>query len=55
VLSNHLEIANFLEKEMNNPLKKELERQPVKKKHNLSRVIIFNFFATKDPFKKDDV
>jgi hypothetical protein len=40
---------------MNTPLKKELEKQPIKKRPNLFRVTISNFFAIKDPFKKDDV
>jgi hypothetical protein len=43
VLSYHSKIASVYEKEMNNPLKEELERKHVKKKPNLSRVTIYNF------------
>jgi hypothetical protein len=34
---------------------KERRREPTKKKENLSRNSIFNFFVTKDSFKKDVV
>ncbi len=55
VLSYHSKIAKVFEKEVNNSIKEELERQPAKKRPNLFSVVIFKFFATKDPFKKDDV
>jgi hypothetical protein len=42
-------------KEVNNPIIKELEGQRTKSRFNLFGVAIFKFFATKDPFKKDDV
>jgi hypothetical protein len=55
VLLNHSKIAKVFEKEVNNPIREELKRQPTKKKPILSGVVIFNFFVTKDFFKKDDV
>jgi hypothetical protein len=39
---------------MNNPLRKD-EKQPLKKRQNLSFSSIFNFFVAKEPFKKDDL
>jgi len=43
----------FKWKKMNNPLKDE--RQPSKKKPNISTSSISKFFAIKEPFKKDDL
>ncbi len=54
VLPDHSKIAKVFEKEVNNSIKEELERQFAKKRSNLFNVVIFNFFATKDSFKKDD-
>jgi hypothetical protein len=34
---------------------KEYEKQPSKKRPNISSNSISNFFVTKEPFKKDDV
>jgi hypothetical protein len=39
---------------MNNPLRKD-ERQPLKKKPNMSISSISNFFAIKERFEKDDL
>ncbi len=41
------------EKEMKNPLKKR-EKQHVNKRPNTSSSSIFNFFATKEPFMKNE-
>jgi hypothetical protein len=48
-------IAIFFEKEVNNLVKGEEERHPTKKRHNIYGSNTFNFYATKEPFKKDDM
>lgn len=55
MLSNHSKIAKVFEKEVNNPIREELKKQPTKKGPNLFGVVIFNFFVAKDPFFKNDV
>jgi hypothetical protein len=50
---DHSNVLNFFEEEMNCPLR-EKEKQPSKKKPNISSNSIFNFFA-REPFKKEDV
>ncbi len=55
MLLDHLKFAKVFEKEVNNPIKEELERQHVKKRPNLFGVVIFNFFVAKGLFKKYDV
>jgi hypothetical protein len=54
VNSNHCNIFRFFEKQVNYRLK-ENERQPSKKRPNISSNSISSFFATKEPFKKDEV
>jgi hypothetical protein len=51
----HILIAKRFEKEMNNVLKVFEERQPSKKRVNMSRGAILNFFFMEDSFKKEDV
>jgi hypothetical protein len=47
-------IAKMFEEEMNNLLKKEMERKPTKKKsHPLISSAIINFFVTKNSFQKN--
>jgi hypothetical protein len=53
--ANHGSIAKIFQGEVNNLLKGKEERQPSKKRSNVSRNVISNFFVVKDPFKKDDV
>jgi DNA mismatch repair ATPase MutL len=55
VISYHLKIAKLFKEEVNNPIRENLKKQLVKKRHNLSSVAICNLFVTKNPFKKDDV
>ncbi len=55
MLLDHLKYAKVFEKEVNNPIKEEWERQHAKKRHNLFGVVISNFFLAKDLFKKYDV
>jgi hypothetical protein len=45
-------VANFFEKEVSNLVKREEERHPTKKRHNICGSNISNFFATKEPSKK---
>jgi hypothetical protein len=47
-------IAKTFEK-VNNLLKKPHERKLTKKKPHVNGTAIFNFFVTKDSYKKDDV
>jgi hypothetical protein len=54
VNSDHLNIFLKFEKKINCPLKGN-ERQPSKKKPNVSSNSISSFFVAKKPFKKDDV
>jgi hypothetical protein len=46
-------IAIFFEMEVNNLVKGEEERHSTKKRHNIYGSNISNFFATKEPFKKN--
>ncbi len=39
----------------NNLLNEPYEKQPTKKRPHVNGTTIFNFFATKDSYKKDDV
>ncbi len=55
MFSNHFKVGKKFEKEVKNPFKKELEKEPTKKRPNMFGDTILNFFVTKDPFKKDDV
>ncbi len=52
MLSYHSKITKVFEKEVNNPIREELKKKPTKKRPNLFGVVISNFFAAKDPFKK---
>jgi hypothetical protein len=52
--SYHCNIFKFFEKEVNCPLKED-ERQPFEKRPNISSNSISSFFATKEPFKKNEV
>jgi hypothetical protein len=54
VNSDHLNIFLKFEKKINYPLKGD-ERQPSKKKPNVSSNSISSFFVAKKPFKKGDV
>ncbi len=47
-------IAKIFEK-INNLIKKPYERQLAKKRPQINRTTIFNFFITKDFYKKYDV
>jgi len=51
---DHCNILIFSEKKFNYPLKED-ERQPSKKRPNISSNSICPFFATKEPFKKYEV
>jgi len=51
VNSNHLNILKKIEEEINCPLT-ENERQPSKKRLNVSSNSIFSFFIANEPFKK---
>jgi wobble nucleotide-excising tRNase len=52
---DHGSIAKIFEGEVNSLLRGKKERQPSKKRSNVFRNVISNFFVVKDPFKKDDV
>jgi hypothetical protein len=52
--ANHILIVNFFEKEVNGLIKKIHEKQPTKKRSNVSNNARFNFFAIKVPFKRND-
>ncbi len=52
---DHRLIVKKIEKNMNNNLKKPLEKQLVKKRPTMSANAISNFFGAIDPFKKDNV
>jgi hemerythrin-like domain-containing protein len=53
--ANHLTIYKRFQKEINNEGKENVERQYAKKRSLISNSSIFEFFASKDPFKNDDV
>ncbi len=55
VYANHSMIAKIFEKKVKNLLKESYERQPIKKNPHVNGTTIFNFFATKDSYKKDDI
>jgi hypothetical protein len=54
VYANHGRIAKIFEK-ITNLIKKPYERQLAKKRPHINRTTIFNFFITKDFYKKYDV
>jgi hypothetical protein len=53
--ANHAILVKIFEEEVNFPLKNILEKQPTKKRPNVSNFKISEFFGAKDPFKKDVV
>jgi hypothetical protein len=53
--ANHSVMYKRFQKEINNKGKTNVERQYAKKRSLISNSSIFDFFASKDPFKKDDV
>jgi hypothetical protein len=55
VFSYHFYIAKLFEKEANNFLRRNLEKQLFKKRPNLIVNVISNFLVTKYLFKKEDV
>jgi hypothetical protein len=48
-------LVKRFEEEVNSPLRNVFERQPTKKKPNVSNFEISKFFGAKDPCKKDVV
>ncbi len=52
---DHLPIYKKFQEKINNQRKENVERQYAKKRFLISNPSIFEFFASKDPFKKDDV
>ncbi len=52
---DHGLVAKLFEDEVNNLLRGKEERPPLKNRSNLFGNFISNFFAIKEPFKKDDV
>ncbi len=46
---------SFSPKSVNNPLKGEKKRQPIKKKFYIVGNFITNFFDVKEPFNEDDM
>ncbi len=55
VYANHCEIAKIFEEEINNLSKDPLKKNLQKKRPYINGTIIFNFFATKDSYLKNDV
>ncbi len=55
VYAYHCLIAKMFEKEVKNMLKEPYEIQHAKKISHVNGTTIFNFFATKEFYKKDDV
>ncbi len=55
VYAYHYMIAKMFDEEVKNMLKKPYERQHAKKRPHVNGTIIFDFFATKKIYKKDDV
>jgi hypothetical protein len=53
--ADHSTIYKRLQEEINNERKKNVEKQSTKKSYLISNFSIFEFFALKYPFKKDDV
>jgi hypothetical protein len=53
VNGNHVVIVKKIE-EVNGLLKWTFERQPTKKRLNVSKNVISKFFCVQDPFKKYD-
>ncbi len=47
--------AKKIDKEMNNLMRTQVERQPFKNRPNVSSYEISKFFSTKLPYKKDEV
>jgi len=54
VSTNYSILGKKFEEEMNSPLKRKKEKQPTKKRPNISRCFISNFFVRRT-FKKDDM
>ncbi len=52
---DHSTIYKRFQEEINNEREKNVERQFAKKRFLIYNSSIFEFFASKDPFKKDDV
>jgi len=50
--ADHFIIAKKFEKEVNNEIIRNVERQPTKKRSNVPTSAISTFFAIKEPFKK---
>jgi len=46
--TNHSILGKKFVEEMNSPFKKKKEKQPTKKRPNISRCFISNFFVTKE-------
>jgi len=53
--ADHSTIYKRLQEEINNERRKNVEKQSTKKSYLISNFSIFEFFALKYPFKKDDV
>jgi hypothetical protein len=53
--SDDVILAKSFEEEMNSPLRNIFEKEPTKKRPNVSNFEILDFFGAKDPFKKDVV
>jgi hypothetical protein len=53
--ANHSTIYKRFQEEINNQGKENVERQITKKRSFISNSSIFESFASKDPFKNDDV
>ncbi len=51
---NHSIITNKIEEEMNNPLKREVEKQPAKKISNQFGNVIVNLFVKDHFYKKSN-
>ncbi len=49
---NHFIIAKMFEEEVNNPLRGKVDKLLAKKKSNLSRIVIVNFFYYPISFPK---
>jgi hypothetical protein len=53
VNANDYIIAKMFEKEINNLMRREMEKQLAKKISNTFNNAIINFFVAKEPFQKD--
>ncbi len=52
---DHVLIVKIFEEEINGPIKETFEKQPTKKRPNVSNNVISKFFIIKDHFKNYDV